>query len=92
MGILIRSIIYSWSEYNFTMIFDTTLPSSGILVIEFPEANYPDRLGLRPDTVLYAPYPLTRTFVQNDRSLEIQLGEWPIETPLTVTISGIINS
>lgn len=63
MGILIWSIIYSWSEYNFTMIFDTTLPSSGILVIEFPEANYPDRLGLRPDTVLYAPYPLTRTFV-----------------------------
>ncbi|CAK70993.1 unnamed protein product (macronuclear) [Paramecium tetraurelia] len=81
-----------WSEYNFTMIFDTTLPSSGILVIEFPNANYPDRLGLRPDAVLYAPYPKTRTFVQNDRSLEIQLGEWPIETPLTVTISGIINS
>ncbi|CAD8049450.1 unnamed protein product [Paramecium sonneborni] len=81
-----------WSEYNFTMIFDTTLPSTGILVIEFPEANYPDRLGLRPDAVLYAPYPIPRTFDQNDRSLEIHLGEWPIETPLTVTISGIINS
>lgn len=63
MGILIRYIIFRWSEYNFTMIFDTTLPSSGILVIEFPDANYPDRLGLRPDSVLYAPYPNTKTFV-----------------------------
>lgn len=74
------------------MVFDTTLPSTGILIIEFPEANYPDRLGLRPDAVLYAPYPTTRTYVQNDRSLEINLGEWPINKPLTVTISGIINS
>lgn len=44
------------------MTFDTTLPPAGKLVIEFPEANYPDRLGLRPDAILYAPYPNQKIF------------------------------
>ncbi len=39
-------ILLSWSEYNFTMIFDTELPSAGIIEISFPRESYPSMLGL----------------------------------------------
>lgn len=50
-----------WSEYNFTMLLETTLPSEGQLVISFPEENYPDKLGLRDSFQIYAPYPTLLT-------------------------------
>lgn len=50
-----------WSEYNFTMMLETTLPSTGILEIVFPSANYPDYLGLGTTQYIYAPYPNLKT-------------------------------
>lgn len=102
------------------MLLDTTLPAEGYgytdsgytledwgqIFIQFPEANYPETLGLSEKFEVYAPFPNKLSYVVRPvgppaprtkgvevtgRTVMIDIEHWPVQNPLTVTIRGVIN-
>lgn len=61
--------VFRWSDYNFTMTFDTLLPAAAQVWITFPTGNYPSLLGLDSNYKVYAPYPRAVSSSVNDRTL-----------------------
>ncbi len=74
------------SDYYFSMIFDTDIPSTGVVEIIFPENQY--LTGITPTKYpIMAPYPtIVDTAIIQSYKVIIPLNKWPKNTPITIAI------
>ena len=79
------------AEYNFTLITDNPIPTSGSLDIIFPAGQFITGLGLPNTLSVYAPYPNQITASINDRTVSCNIGAKPALVPFTVTVQNVIN-
>lgn len=82
---------YELADYNFTMITESPIPPLGILEITFPSGQYETGLGLANNFEVIFPYPHVIPATVNDRTLICSIGEFPSQTPLTITVKGVRN-
>ena len=83
-----------YSDYNFTMMLDTSLPASSAITITFPYNQYTNYLGLGLNPLVYFPYPNIIPIVSlliSGQSITLPIGPMPANQSFIITVCGIQN-